>query len=113
MGYLDSWHKSKDTLGPVRYMTEQHQIQLPNRESVLTTTANILMKFFGTGCFHATGLSIEVSLIERNNKSFQGIKSEGDCGVKEFLGSVPGSLFYREISLPWSRRSLSTENDFL
>lgn len=32
VGYLDSCHKSKDTLGSVRYMKEQHQIQVPNRE---------------------------------------------------------------------------------
>lgn len=51
-------------------------------ESFLTTIANILVNFFGTGCFYVTSLSTKVSLTERSKKSFWGIKSEGGCGVK-------------------------------
>lgn len=70
-------------------------------ESFLTTIANILVNFFGTGCFYVTSLSTKVSLTERSKKSFWGIKSEGGCGVKALSGSVPGSLFYREVSSHW------------
>lgn len=69
MGNLDAQHKSKNTLRPVRQMREQHQTDC-SMEGVLTTIENIPMKFFGTGCFYATSLRTEVSLVERSSKPF-------------------------------------------